>query len=65
MTLIKAILLGAILTGVVSLVIGSSGSSAGYLNIHYMAVHTFHVYWSWPLFIASSGIAFGIMLMMK
>ena len=65
MTLIKGMLLGGLLTWVVALVLGSNGSSGAYLNIHAMKVHTFEVYWSWPLFIVSSGGAWGILTMMK
>jgi hypothetical protein len=64
MALIKALLLGGILTFVISTIIGSNGSSGGFLNIHHPAVagHAFH--WSWPLFIAAAGIAWGILLLM-
>ncbi|HEX9807724.1 MAG TPA: hypothetical protein VGA34_12605 [Alteraurantiacibacter sp.] len=61
----KGLLVGAVLTFTVSLVLGSQGSRGSFLNIHGMAVLDFHVWWSWPLFFASSGIAWGIATMMK
>lgn len=64
MAFFKALLLGGILTFVVAMIIGSAGSTAGYLNIHHAAVAGHQFYWSWPLFIAASGLAWGIMLMM-
>lgn len=65
MSLIKAILLGAILTFVVSAVIHSGGSSGGYLTIREFQVSGHYVSWSWPLFIASTGLAFGILKLME
>jgi hypothetical protein len=66
---IKAILLGGILTGVVSLVVGSNGSSGGHLHIHEMMIrtslHTYEVYWSWPLFFAGTGLSYGIIWMQR
>ena len=65
MELVKALPLGVILTFVVALVIGSQGSSGGFLSIHYMAVGDYRLLWSWPMFLASTGLAFGILTMMK
>ena len=59
--MVKAIGLGAILTGTVALVVGSQGSSAGALAVHEMAVGPYKVFWSWPLFIAGTGLSWGIM----
>lgn len=74
MLVIKAMLLGAILTGVVCLVMGSQGSTGGFLYIHAVDVpaaklhfeqlHNFTFYWSWPLFLAGSGLAWAILLML-
>lgn len=64
MALIKALLLGGILTFVISTIIGSNGSTAGYLNIHHAAAAGHGFYWSWPLFIAGTGLAWGILLLM-
>ena len=65
MEFIKATILGSVLTGVVSLVIGSQGSAGGQLSIHMIQAHQHHFYWSWPLFFAGTGLAWGIMLMQR
>lgn len=65
MDMVKGLLLGAVLTYAVSLVIGSQGSTGGFLRIHDIGVGTVHVWWSWPLFLAAGGISWGILTMMK
>jgi hypothetical protein len=74
MKLIKGMMLGAILTGVFCLVLGSQGSDGGFLYIfpvdvhtsklHFTQLHDFRFYWSWPLVLAGTGLAWGILLMM-
>lgn len=63
---LKASVLGAILTGVIALVIGSQGSGGGHLSI-YLAhpYHGYDIYWSWPLFFAGTGLAWGLMIMQR
>ncbi|HYD25809.1 MAG TPA: hypothetical protein VEB68_13540 [Croceibacterium sp.] len=61
---LKAIVLGLVLAGLVSLFIGSGGSSGGLLNVHQMAIADVHFYWSWPLFVIGTALAFGLFLMM-
>lgn len=63
--LLKAILPGALLTFIVSMIIGSNGSRGDFLAIHQTAISTYDFYWSWPLFIAATGLAWAIFLMMK
>ena len=65
MSLLKAILLGAILTFIVSGTIWAGQSTGGFLNIHEFAVQGHYVAWSWPLFIAGTGLSWGIIIMMK
>jgi hypothetical protein len=65
MSLIKALLLGAILTFVVSATIHAGGSTGGFLYIRELQVSGQFVSWSWPLFIASAGLAFGILKLME
>lgn len=62
---LKAVVLGAILSFVVSEVIGHAGSTGGMANIHHYTVQTFHFYWSWVLFIAGTALAFVILIMME
>jgi len=62
---LKAMVLGAFLAFIVSLFIGSGGSSGGMLNVKYVAVSTYHFYWSWPLFVIGTALSFGIFLLME
>jgi hypothetical protein len=74
MSVIKAMLLSALLTGIVSLIVGSQGSPGGLLAIfpvdvpaaklHIEHLHDFTFYWSWPLFLAGTGLAWAILLML-
>lgn len=65
MELLKAMVLGLILTGCVSVVIGSQGSTGGQLAIHSLMVADFKVYWSWPMFFASTGLCWGLILLQR
>lgn len=60
----KAVVLGAVLAFVVSLFVGSSGSSGGLLHVRHVAVADFDFYWSWPLFVGGAALSFGIFLLM-
>ena len=62
---LKAIILGAVLAFVVSLFIGSGGSSGGLLNVHPVTIEGYQFYWSWPLFLVGTGLSFGIFLLME
>ena len=65
MDVIKALMLGALLTGTVALVIGSQGTSAGPLAIHMVPVAEAKLYWSWPLFVSGSGLFWGLMWLQR
>lgn len=65
MDMIKAIILGCILTGVVAVVVGVQGSSGGALAVHSMAVGDHRIYWSWPLFVLGSALSWGIMWLQR
>jgi hypothetical protein len=65
MSLLKALFLGSILTFVVSAAIWAGHSTGGFLNIQEIEVGRHYVQWSWPLFVASAGIAWGILLLMN
>ncbi len=65
MEFIKATILGGVLTGVVSLVIGSQGSAGGQLAIHMIRTTQYDFYWSWPLFLAGTGLSWGIMMLQR
>ncbi len=69
-TMLKAIPFGIFLTVLVALFIGSGGSTGGMLNVFSFDVIVPEIgldstmYWSWALFLASTGLAFAILLMM-
>jgi hypothetical protein len=65
MDLLKAMMLGAILSATIALVVGSQGTSAGPLAIHPVTLAEAKIYWSWPVFLAGSGLSWGIMLLQK
>ena len=60
----KAVLAGSFLTLIVALFIGSGGSRGGFLNVHGFVLEGYQLYWSWPLFMAATGLAFAILLLM-
>ena len=66
----KAIPLGIFLTLLVSLFIGSGGSSGGMLAVFPFDVVIEQIelditlFWSWPLFLVGTGLAFAILLLM-
>lgn len=61
---LKAVALGIFLALIVSLFIGSGGSSGGMLNVRLVSVQGYEFYWSWALFLIGTGLSFGIFLMM-
>lgn len=63
--MIKALGLGVILTGSIALIVGSQGSSAGPLMVEALRVGGCKLYWSWPLFGAGSGLAYGLILLQR
>lgn len=65
MAFVKALLPGAILTWIVTYIIGSNGSSGGFLNIFETAIMGHEFYWSWPLFIAGTGLSWAIFWMLE
>lgn len=65
MELVKALPLGMILTWVVALIIGSTGSTGGQLAIRALHIGQYDVLWSWPLFVASTGLAWALIYMQR
>ena len=62
---LKAIVLGAALAFILSLFIGSGGSTGGILNVREVAVADVEFYWSWALFVVGTGLSFGLFLLME
>ena len=65
MELVKAAPMGAILTYIVALAIGSQGSTGGPLAIFRAELYDYNLWWSWPLFLAATALAWGIMLLQR
>lgn len=65
MDLLKALGFAAVITGCLSLVIGSQGTSGGQLAIHPMTLGDMKIYWSWPVFLAGTGLFWGILLLQR
>ncbi|NBC88993.1 MAG: hypothetical protein GVX90_05825 [Alphaproteobacteria bacterium] len=63
--MLKAVVFGAIITGCVALVIGSQGSSGGRLAIEAIELGEVRLFWSWPLFLSGSGLAWGLILLQR
>ena len=64
MAFLKAVALGIFLALIISLFIGSGGSSGGMLNVREVTIEGYHFYWSWALFLIGTGISFGLFVMM-
>ncbi|QYJ07334.1 hypothetical protein [Qipengyuania flava] len=65
MEFFKAAPLGAILTLVVALMIGSQGSRGGQLAIFRAELYQYDFWWSWPLFFGGTALAWGIMMLQR
>lgn len=65
MDAIKAIGLGGLLSGIISLIIGSQGSAGGQLAIHMMHAGEYAIHWSWPLFLGGTGLSYGLLVMQR
>ncbi len=65
MELFKAMAFGALVSVCIAVVIGSQGSAGGQLAIQSLMVADQKVYWSWPIFLAGTGVFWGLMLLQK
>ena len=65
MGLLKAMGFGALVTGCIAVVIGTQGSSGGALAIESFKVADVRLYWSWPMFLAGTGLFWGLLLLQK
>lgn len=63
--LMKALMLGAVLSAIVAIMVGSQGSNGGPLAIHALPIAEARIYWSWPLFVTGSGLAWALMLLQR
>ena len=65
MEFFKAVPLGALLSYVVSIVIGTQGSDGGPLAIFRAEIYQFDIWWSWPTFFAATGLAWALMIIQR
>ncbi len=65
MGVLKAIFIGLVLSCCVATVIGSQGSNGGPLGIQSLMVQDFKLYWSFSLFLAATGLSWGLMLLQR
>ena len=56
MDFFKALIPGAVLTFVVSLVMGAGHSTGGWLFVHHYYIQDHSLFWSWPLFVMATGL---------
>ena len=64
MAFIKSLPAGALLSWLMSIFIGSAGSTGGLLNVRWVTMGEVSFYWSWPTFLIGAGITFAIIWMM-
>jgi len=57
MNFFKALIPGTLLAWIGASVIGHDGSHGGFLNIGTFMLQGHTVHWSWPLFLAGTGLA--------
>ena len=62
---LTAVVLGVILSGVISLIVGHAGGTGGVANVRHFVIEGFGFYWSWVLFVGGTLLAFVIFLMME
>ncbi|MEY4671933.1 MAG: hypothetical protein RLZZ415_1812 [Pseudomonadota bacterium] len=61
MNLFKALFPGTLLTWLVSSAIGSQGHKGAWLMIEKLHIDQHTVYWSWPLFVITTALAWIIL----
>ena len=60
----KAIPFGIFLSWILSLFMGSGGTTGGVLAVHRMHIYDVSFYWRWPLFFAGLALTWALLLMM-
>ena len=63
MDFFKGLIPGTILTLIVTAILGSNHFKSGYLYIFHQYIAGFGFYWSWPMFVASTLLAWAIFAM--
>ncbi|MBT0669090.1 hypothetical protein HT136_12030 [Novosphingobium profundi] len=65
MALIKALFPAGVLTWVVAGILGSQGMRGGMLMLERDTIDGYMFFWSWPLFLAATGLAWFIFSMLR
>ena len=59
--LLKAVPMGAILTLVLAMALGTGDTRAGVLEVFGVTVDGHRLYWSWALFVMGTGVVWGLL----
>ena len=62
MDFFKALIPGAILTFVVSMIMGAGHSTGGWLQIRHYFIMDHGIYWSWVLFAIGTGLSWMLLI---
>jgi uncharacterized membrane protein len=62
MDFFKALIPGFILTFVVCMIMGAGHSTGGFLNIKHYFIMGHGIYWSWVMFVISTGLSWVLMI---
>lgn len=65
MALIKALIPGGLLTWIVAGILGSQGMRGGMLMLERNMVDGYMFYWSWPIFLAGTCLAWFVIAMLQ
>jgi hypothetical protein len=63
--LLKGSLAGIILAFVLAEIVGRLGSTGGMLRVFEFHLHGIALYWSWPMFVAATGLSTAIFAMLE
>ena len=63
--LLKGSLAGIILAFVLAEIVGRLGSTGGMLRVFEFHLHGIALYWSWPIFVAATGLSTAIFAMLE
>ena len=65
MVLVRALLPAFLLTFLVTGILAAAGARGGVLAIQHAPLLDFHVFWSWPLFLLFTALAWAMLAMMR
>jgi hypothetical protein len=65
MSFLKALFPGSLASWLLATIIGSQGLRGGVMAIQRIYVDQYDFYWSWPVFMGVTGLAWALFLMME